>query len=103
MRVIAGFLEWIADHGDRFVLAGSVSQVRQAQRDGKLSISFDLEGAAMLDGDLAMLRLYRDLGVRQIHLAYNRDNDVAGGCHGNDVPLTPLGRRVVEAINHAGL
>ena len=32
----------------------------------------------MLDDDLAMLRLYRDLGVRQIHLAYNRDNSIAG-------------------------
>ena len=56
MRVIAGFREWIAQHGDRFVLAGSVSEVQQAKRDGKLSISFDLEGSAMLEGDLAMLR-----------------------------------------------
>jgi len=103
MRVIAGFREWIADHGDRFVLAGSVAEVRQAQRDGKLSIAFDLEGSDMLEGDLDMLRLYRDLGVRQIHLAYNRDNAAAGGCHGDDVGLTPFGRRIVDRVNDLGL
>ena len=57
----------------------------------------------MLDDDLAMLGLYRDLGVRQIHLAYNRDNSIAGGCHGADIPLTPLGRLVVDEINRLGL
>src|SRR5258707_6038878 len=51
MRVIAGFREWIAEHDDHFVLAGSVADVRQAQRDRKLSISFDLARSAMLDSD----------------------------------------------------
>src|SRR5258708_38645372 len=57
----------------------------------------------MLEDDVTMLRLYRALGVRQIHLAYNRDNTIAGGCHGSDMPLTPLGRRVVEEINRLGM
>jgi len=103
MRVIAAFRSWLAASGDRFLLAGSVADVRRAKREGKLAVAFDLEGSAMLDDDLAMLRLYRDLGVRQIHLAYNRDNSIAGGCHGSDVPLTPLGRQVVDEINRLGL
>src|SRR5262249_40884411 len=61
------------------------------------------EGSVMLDDDLAMLGLYRSLGVRQIHLAYNRDNSIAGGCHGKDQPLTELGRRAVDEINRVGL
>ncbi len=28
-----------------------------------------------------MVALYRELGVRQMHFAYNRNNSVAGGCH----------------------
>jgi membrane dipeptidase len=103
MRVIAGFREWLARHPEDFVLAGSVAEVRRAQAAGKLSVAFDLEGSDMLLGDVAMLRLYRDLGVRQIHLAYNRDNAVGGGCHGADAPLTPFGHRVVAAINELGL
>ena len=50
-----------------------------------------------------LVALYRDLGVRQIHLAYNRNNSVADGCHDVERGLTPLGRRVVDAVNDAGL
>src|SRR5258708_24942518 len=102
LRVIAGFRAWLEEHSDHFLLAGSVADVERTKREGKLAVAFDLEGSVMLEDDPAMVRLYHDLGVRQIHLAYNRDNSVAGGCHGSDVPLTPLGRRVVEAINRAG-
>jgi len=103
MRVIAAFRAWIAEHSDRYLLPESVEDVRRAKREGKLAVAFDLEGSAMLDEDPALLRLYRDLGVRQIHLAYNRDNSVGGGCHGADVPLTALGRQVVDEINRVGL
>ena len=50
-----------------------------------------------------MVALYRDLGVRQIHLAYNRNNSVADGCHDVERGLTALGRKIVAAVNEAGL
>lgn len=103
MRTIAGFRAWLAAHTERFLLAGSAVDVERAKREGKLAIAFDLEGSVMLEGDPDMVALYCDLGVRQIHLAYNRDNAVGGGCHGRDVPLTALGRKVVEAVNKAGM
>lgn len=103
LRVLAYFRAWIARHPEGYVLAGTVDDVRAARRDGKLAVAFDLEGSDMLDGDLDMLRLYRDLGVRQMHLAYNRDNRVGGGCHGADVGLTPFGRSVVAEINRLGI
>jgi membrane dipeptidase len=103
IRVIAGFREWIADHADRFALAGTVDDVRAARRTGKLAIAFDLEGSTMLQDDPAMVPLFRDLGVRQILLAYNRDNSLAGGCHGGGMGLTPLGRKIVRKINTVGM
>jgi membrane dipeptidase len=57
----------------------------------------------MLEDDLAMLSLFRDLGVRQIHLAYNLNNSIAAGCHGEDRGLTDLGRAVVREINRVGM
>src|SRR5260370_14991956 len=103
LRVIAGCRAWLEEHSDHFLLAGPLAMVERDKREGKLAVAFDPEGSVMLEDDPAMVRLYRDLGVRQIHLAYNRDNSVAGGCHGSDIPLTPLGRKVVAAINEAGL
>jgi membrane dipeptidase len=103
IRVIAGFRRWLAEHADGYRLVHGAADVGRAKREGKLAVSFDLEGSAMLEDDLAMVQLYYDLGVRQIHLAYNRDNSVAGGCHGSDAPLTALGRAVVDEINRVGL
>jgi membrane dipeptidase len=103
IQVIAGFRAWLEDHAEHFLLAESVEDIRRAKAQGKLAVGFDLEGSVMLQDDLAMLALYRDLGVRQIHLAYNRDNSIAGGCHGANIGLTPLGRRVIAEINRLGL
>ena len=32
-----------------------------------------------------MVQLFYDLGVRQIHLAYNRNNAISGGCYDDDI------------------
>lgn len=103
IRFVAWARAWLADHADDYVLAGTVAAVRQAKARGKLAVAFDLEGSIMLGGADEMVFLFRDLGVRQIHLAYNRNNDVGGGCHDHDIALTPLGHRIVAAINRAGL
>jgi len=103
LPVIAAFRERIAAHPDRYLLASSVADIEQAAASGRLAIGFDLEGALPLLGRPAMVALYRDLGVRQIHLAYNRNNSVADGCHDVERGLTALGRRIVAAVNEAGL
>ena len=103
LSVIAGFRATIAAQPDRFLLASTVADVERAAASGRLAIGFDLEGAMPLLEQPGMVALYRDLGVRQIHLAYNRNNSVADGCHDVERGLTPLGRRMVAAVNDAGL
>jgi membrane dipeptidase len=103
MAVIAGFRATIAAQPDRYVLAHSVADIDRAAADGKLAIGFDLEGAMPLLDQPDMVALYSSLGVRQMHLAYNRNNSVAGGCHDEVQGLTPLGHQVVAAINAAGV
>ncbi|MCB1884978.1 MAG: membrane dipeptidase [Geminicoccaceae bacterium] len=103
MAVLAGFRAQVRRHADRFVLAGSVADVERARAGGRLAVAFDLEGGVPLLGRTEMVALFYDLGVRQIHLAYNRNNPLGGGCYDDDVPLTPLGRRMVAAINAAGM
>ena len=103
MQTIAGFRASVAAQPERFVLANTVQDVQQAAADGKLAIGFDLEGAMPLLEQPEMVALYQSLGVRQMHLAYNRNNSVAGGCHDVEQGLTPLGHQVVQAINAAGV
>lgn len=103
MAVISGFRATIAARPDRFALVSSVAEIEAAASRGVLAVGFDLEGAMPLLERPDMVALYRELGVRQIHLAYNRNNSVADGCHDVERGLTALGRRVVAAVNAAGM
>jgi membrane dipeptidase len=103
VRVLAGFRKWLAQNADEYVLVGTVGDIQHARQARKLTVSFDLEGSNMLLQDPAMVGLFARLGVRQMLLAYNRDNSCAGGCHGTGTGLTPLGREVVSEINKSGI
>lgn len=103
MSVIAGYRATIAAQPERYVLASTVDDILQAKADGKMALTFDLEGAMPLLDQPDMVALYAQLGVRQIHFVYNRNNSVAGGCHDTPRGLTELGRRMVRAVNAAGV
>lgn len=103
MSVIAAFRARLLAQPDRYVIPGSVAEVERAAAMGRLAVGFDLEGALPLLEQPAMVPLYARLGVRQVHFAYNRNNSVADGCHDVERGLTPLGRRMVEAVNAAGV
>jgi membrane dipeptidase len=103
IKVLAAFRRWIAAHPDEYRLVGNVEQIRQAKRDGRLAVTFDIEGMNALDGAVDMVSLYYDLGVRQMLFAYNRNNLAGGGCHDADVGLTPFGRAVIAEMNRVGM
>jgi membrane dipeptidase len=103
LPVIAAFRARLAAEPERYLLPGSVADIERARESQRLAVGFDLEGALPLLEQPDMVALFRDLGVRQMHFAYNRNNAVAGGCHDAPQGLTPLGRRMVEATNDAGV
>ncbi|MET3131633.1 membrane dipeptidase [Oxalobacteraceae bacterium GrIS 1.11] len=103
MAVIAGYRASIAAQPQFFLLAANVADIERAMAQGRLAVSFDLEGALPLLEQPDMVALYHQLGVRQIHFAYNRNNSVAGGCHDVEQGLSALGRKMVEAVNRAGM
>ncbi|MBU3738407.1 MAG: peptidase M19 [Rhodoferax sp.] len=103
LRTIAGFRATIAAAPQEFRLVERAADIERCAAEGVLAVGFDLEGAVPLLEQPEMVEVFRQLGVRQMHLAYNRNNSVAGGCHDEPQGLTPLGHRVVEAINRAGV
>ena len=97
---IAGFRKQIKNNPDWLMLAENYSDIERAFKENKLAISFDLEGSVPLLDNLDMVALYKQLGVRQIHLAYNRNNSIAGGAHDHiEQGLTKLGEQVVREIH----
>jgi len=103
LPVMASFRARLLAEPERYVIPRTVADIERARNGGKLAVGFDLQGALPLLERPEMVALYRDLGVRQVHFAYNRNNAVAGGCHDMPQGLTTLGHRMVEAVNDAGV
>jgi membrane dipeptidase len=84
-------------------LVSTVDDVLAARTAGELAVSLDLEGACALNGDLGLVEEYHRLGVRQMLFAYNRNNEMGGGCHDDDSGITALGREAVVEMNRLGM
>lgn len=103
LQVLAGYRNFIRSHPDDYMLALSVRDILHAKEAGKLAIAFDLEGSEPLLGNLNLISFYYDLGVRQMLLAYNKDNRASGGCVEGRIGLTDFGRDVVREMNRVGM
>ncbi len=103
LATLAAYRRWLLDNDDRFVLVSDCEDIEQARQQGKLALSFDIEGMNALNGDLNMVSVYHALGVRQMLFAYNLNNAAAGGCHGDGSGLTEFGRRIVQEMNRVGM
>ncbi|MGC1460169.1 MAG: membrane dipeptidase, partial [Steroidobacteraceae bacterium] len=102
IRAIAEYTRGIEARSD-MVLCSTISNVLAAWHAGQMALTFDIEGMGSLNGDLSMVELYYRLGVRQMLIAYNLNNDAGGGCHDRDTGLTDFGRAVVREMNRVGM
>src|SRR5574341_1272890 len=103
IQVLAGFRNTITSHPDEYALALTVKDILKAKEAGKLSIAFDLEGSDPLLGNINLVSFFYDLGVRQMLLAYNKDNRASGGCMEGNIGLTDFGRDVIREMNRVGM
>ena len=104
LRMIAQFRRWISLRTDVYRLVRSVADIKQAARERKLAITFDIEGAGAIGDQLSLISMYYDLGVRWMLMAYNRGNLVGAGCHdAEDKGLTKFGRYVVDEMERVGM
>ena len=103
LTTLAAYRRWLLAHSDRFLLAGTLADIDEAKRSGRLSVSFDIEGMNALGGDINMIELYHTLGVRQMLFAYNLNNAAAGGCHDTDISLTQFGIGILTEMNRVGM
>ena len=103
MQVLARFRSYITSHSESYILALTVKDILEAKEARKLAIAFDLEGSEPLLGNLNMISFYYDLGVRQMLLAYNKDNFASGGCMESNIGLTDFGRDVIREMNRVGM
>ena len=88
----------------------TLSDISAAQAEGRHCLAFSLNHVPLLgefaskEEELSYIQIFRYLGVRMMHLTYNRSNMIGCGCYEeNDGGLTEFGRRAIKEMNRAGV
>lgn len=103
VATLSAYRHVLAAQSDCIAIIRNVGELQAARASNRLAVSFDIEGVNALNGDIGMISVYHDLGVRQMLLAYNLNNAGAGGCHDDDTGLSRFGREVINEMNRVGM
>ncbi|MFC3440552.1 dipeptidase [Sphingobium rhizovicinum] len=88
-----------------FAFVTTAAQARAAHKAGQIASMIGVEGGGQIDGSLAVLRAYHDLGASYLTLTHSRT--IAWADSATDNPqhdgLTPFGESVVTELNRLGM
>lgn len=95
---------------DILVQAGSVDEIREAQEGGKVAVVWSCNGPPIVGKmedrheELSWVETWYNLGIRLMHLTYNRRNFIGDGCaEPADGGLSELGRDLIAEMNRVGI
>ncbi len=101
---IARWNEEVERHADVVVRALTARDIEEAKRTDRFAIVYLSQDASILDGQVEMVRLFFDLGLRVLQLTHDRRNQVGNGYRDrNDGTLSHFGVEVVERCNELGI
>jgi len=82
------------------LFAESTDDIFRAKREGRVAYLFAFQNTLPIEGDINLLEVYKNLGVRIIQLTYNERNMVGCGCGEKvDCGLTNFGIKVIKRMN----
>lgn len=88
-----------------FAFVNTAPELRAAHKAGKVASLLGVEGGGQIDGSLAVLRSYRQLGASYLTLTHARTIVWADSATDNPQHdgLTPFGEAVVHELNRLGM
>lgn len=106
LAMIDGLLRTVERHPDRMRFCSGVAELHAAVRDGRHAALMGIEGGHAIEGDLRLLRMFHQLGVRYMTLTHTNHNEFADSC-AEATPrwggLNRLGGKVVAEMNRLGM
>jgi membrane dipeptidase len=104
---LVNFADWLIriDRSDeRAVLVRGAADIVAAKAAGRLGIVFGSQTPTIIDGDVRFLRVFHEMGLRVLQMAYQRRNPLADGCgESADGGVSDLGREAIEEMNRLGI
>jgi membrane dipeptidase len=108
LRQFDHFYRQLALYPDQVGLATTGDEVRALQKQGKLAAIPAIEGAIAIESDLGVLRMMYRLGLREMNLVHNLENNIGDVQYstknnGRGSGLTGYGREWVAEMNRLGI
>ncbi|MBN1805886.1 MAG: membrane dipeptidase [Sedimentisphaerales bacterium] len=91
---------------DKFIMAGSVKEVKEQFGGDRISIALGMENGSPIEGDLDNLKYFYDRGIRYITLAHSECNHICDSSFDEKRTwngLSPFGVEVVAEMNRLGM
>lgn len=106
LMMIDGIVQQAQRHPTRMTMCATADELVAAVQAGKHAALMGIEGGHAIEGDLGLLRLFHQLGVRYMTLTHTNHNEYADSC----APAEPrwgglnrLGVKVVAEMNRLGM
>lgn len=95
----------IRQYPDDLALCRTADEVDRALGTGRIASLLGMEGGHVLEGSLAALRAYWELGARYLTLTHNTSNEIGDAATGQPLHggLSAFGREVVAEMNRLGM
>ncbi|MFV2177529.1 dipeptidase [Actinomadura sp. LOL_011] len=104
LDAVANWRHFAEDNADLVGIARTAGDVRRLAAEGRTALILGFQNSSMLQGRLAYVDFFAEVGVRVVQLTYNIQNDIGGSCYEPvDSGLTRFGHEVVERMNRAGI
>jgi membrane dipeptidase len=106
-----GWFTFVTDMHSSFIFkAVTPNDIAKVKQEKKRCLYFSSNGVPIpqnwrsVEEELLYIRLFFQLGIRMMHLTYNRRNMIGSGCgEANDGGLSDFGRTVVKEMNRVGI
>jgi membrane dipeptidase len=105
-QAVERIAEWdeVIEQTDGLLKVNSVDDIRRAKKEKKVGIIVGSQNSDIIEGDVRLLRIFKQLGLKFFQLAYYEQNYVGcGGYEGKDSGLSRFGIKVVEELNRLGM
>lgn len=110
IRQINAFDQAILASGGEVVKVGTITDVKSAEKTGKLALMMGMEGGHPIENSLEKLEEFYTRGVRYMSPTWNNSNDWASSARDEESPafsgnkgLTAFGRKVIWRMNDLGM
>lgn len=102
---------YVTDHMKNFIVkAATPEDIINAKSENKRALYFSGNGVPLpqdwvtVEEELRYIRVFYQLGVRMMHLTYNRRNMIGDGCgEPGNAGLSDFGKAVVKEMNRVGV